>query len=768
LPNIDECLETLSGKRYFTQLDFRSGFWQIAMDENSKELTSFRTEDGLYQFKRMPFGLTNAPATFQKMINTVLAGLKGMNLQVFIDDVCIAAKTWHEHLSMLKATLETVITANLKIKADKCVFAANSIKFLGHEISEEGIRQDPDKLRALLQLPEPADAKGVKRALGMFSYYRKFVPNFAMLAEPLTNLTRKGVDFVWEDEQRKAYRSIISELGKNATLAHFNHRDPLLVKTDASRQGVAGMLLQKHEDEWRIITCCSRRLSDSEKNYGITDLEGLAVIYTVTKLRPYLLGKRFQILVDHCALCVLNKRVPNSARLCRWAIVLSEFEFEIVYTKGNLHCDIDCLSRAPVDDPVDPFLENKVYMITPFDTADWICSFNDDESKKMLEEAHENRDGLRMLNEIAYKGDLLFVPPPKRHDIVKGAHESHMNAHPGILATISKLKENYWWPKMREDVEHYVNQCMTCRTQKPDRSAPSGRMFSFQIYEPGEQVAIDLIEKLTESLNGNQYIIVAIDMFTRFVDAKAAPDKGAPTFTQFLIEYCGRYGVPKQILTDHTSTVCNVFTNELLKVFGASHVKATPYHSQGNAVVERANQKIEEKIRLILDDPLHDKNWDTVLPIAVLAINTTHHISLGCTPYEMTFGKRPPLQDRNIVFKATPHDSYARNIQHYMKECYSNAIAIQSAPQERAKEYYESRRRSVLFQLGDRVVIKSPTRSSKLSPKFLGPYKIIGIENDIYTLGEVETGRKTSRHINDIRKTYMPQGENPDAPEASQ
>jgi len=254
-------------------------------------------------------------------------------------------------------------------------------------------------------------------------------------------------------------------------------------------------------------------------------------------------------------------------------------------------------------------------------------------------------------------------------------------------------------------------------------------MYSFEIYEPGEQVAIDLIE-ITESLNGNQYIIVAVDMFTRFVDAKAVPDKGAPTFTQFLIEYCGRFGVPKQILTDQTSTVSNAFTNELLKVFGASHVKATPYHSQGNAAVERVNQKIEEKIRLILDDPLQDKNWDTVLPIAILAINTTHHISIGCTPYEMTFGKRPPLQDRSIVFKATPHDTYAKNIQQSMEECYLNAIAIQSASQERARKYYEDKRRNVLVEVGDQVVLKAPSRSSEFAPKFIGPYRIIGTKKD--------------------------------------
>ena len=749
LPNIDECLETLSGKRYFSQLDFKSGFWQIAMDEKSKELTSFRTEDGQYQFKRMPFGLTNAPATFQKMVNTILAGLKGMNLQVFIDDICIATKTWEEHLIMLDKVLKVVIKAKLKIKADKCVFGSNSVKFLGHEISEHGIKQDPDKLKALAKLPPPVDTKGVKRALGMFSYYRKFVNNFALLSEPLTRLTRKGVAFVWEDEQKQAYESIIQELNKNATLAHFNHEDPLLLKTDASKSGVAGMLLQKQDGEWRIITCCSRRLSTSEGNYGITDLEGLAVVYTLSKLRPYLLGKKFRILVDHCALCVLNKRSPNSARLRRWAIVLSEYDFEIVYTKGKLHCDIDCLSRAPVDDPTDAFLEDKVYMIRPFDKHTW--TYMDNESREIFQKAFDKEDDLRIVDDLVYKGESLYVPQTKRFDIIHGVHNSNLNAHPGVSATVSKLKENYWWPNMNQAVDEVIKKCMTCLTQKPNREKPAGLMRSFEIYQPGEQIAIDLIEKITESVNGNSYIIVAIDMFTRFVDAKAVPDKGAPTFTQFLIEYCGRYGVPQTILTDQSTTFCNEFTSQVLKVFGASHVKSTPYHSQGNAVVERVNQTLEEKIRLVLDDPLHERNWDSVLPVAVLAINTSIHSSLGCSPYEMTFGRRAPLQDKNIVYKATPTDLFAKNIQHHMKECYRSAIAIQSASKERARKYYDSKRREDLFEIGDTVLTKAPSRSSKLSPKFIGPFKVIGKKNDIYTLEDLTSNRKTTRHVADLR-----------------
>lgn len=346
LPNIEECLESLSGKKYFSQLDFASGFWQIPMANNSKELTAFRTEDGLFQFTRMPFGLTNAPASFQRTMNAMLSGLKGLNLQVFIDDVCLASHNWQEHLDLLEKVFKLVIKSNLKLQGAKWTFGAASVTFLGHKITENGIQQEPEKLKALTQLPPPEDCKGVKRVLGMFFYYRKFVPNFAMIAEPLTDLTRKGKIFKWQTEQQRAYESIIDALKKNATLSHFNHKDPILVKTDASRKGAAGILLQKQGIDWKLICCCSRRLSASETNYGITDLEGLAVIYTVSKLRPYLLGKPFKIMVDHCALCVLNKRVPNSSRLKRWAIILSEFDFEIIYTKGGLHKDIDCLSRA--------------------------------------------------------------------------------------------------------------------------------------------------------------------------------------------------------------------------------------------------------------------------------------------------------------------------------------------------------------------------------------------------------------------------------------
>lgn len=174
-----------------------------------------------------------------------------------------------------------------------------------------------------------------------------------------------------------------------------------------------------------------------------------------------------------------------------------------------------------------------------------------------------------------------------------------MNVHPGLNAMISKISENYYWPKMADSVNEVIRLCNTCITQKPDRRKPAGNMFHFQIFSPGEQVAIDLIEDLIESHNGNSFIIVAIDIFTRFVEAKAVPDKGAPTFLEFLISYCGRYGVPKTFLTDNSTTFINELDEQVMNTFNATHVKATPYHSQSTAIVERVNQRIEEKMRVL-------------------------------------------------------------------------------------------------------------------------------------------------------------------------
>lgn len=207
LPRVDTALDVLSGKSYYSHFDFAFGYWQVEMDESSCECTAFRTEDGLYQYRRMSFGLTNAPARFQKLVNTLLAGVCGFELQVYLDDVCIAPAKWGD-LVMLRKFLGLVIGAKLKLKWSKCLLSANRVLFFGHGIDKHGIRQDPKKLRAIRNLLAPSDIAGVRRITGMMSYYKKCVPNFASLASPPIYLTNKNALFTWESKNNGPLKTL--------------------------------------------------------------------------------------------------------------------------------------------------------------------------------------------------------------------------------------------------------------------------------------------------------------------------------------------------------------------------------------------------------------------------------------------------------------------------------------------------------------------------------------------------------------------------------
>jgi len=190
LPKIEDCIDTLAGNHFISLLDFSSGFHHLPLEEKSKELTAFKTEDGLFHYTRMPFDLANAPSSFQKMVNAKLYGLRGGNVLIFIDEICVASATRSEHLEMLLEVFAVVIRSNLRLKSSKCMFGAQQVLFLGHIIPADGVRQDAAKTRAILNTPTPTDTAGVRRDSGMLRYHRKFIPNFADTSEPLGKLPK--------------------------------------------------------------------------------------------------------------------------------------------------------------------------------------------------------------------------------------------------------------------------------------------------------------------------------------------------------------------------------------------------------------------------------------------------------------------------------------------------------------------------------------------------------------------------------------------------
>ena len=346
LPRIDDILASLEGAKYFTCLDLRSGYWQIEMaDSDSKERTAFTSFMGLYCFKVMPFGLCQAGSFFQELMNKVLNGIQNKFTFAYLDDIIIFSKTFEEHLEHVETVFSRLREAGLKLKMKKCDFLKQEVKYLGHLVSSAGVKPDPEKVSAIKNMQPPTNVKGVRSFLGMCGFYRRFVPNYAKIAKPLTELTKKHRHFRWTDECQKAFEILRDALTEAPILAFPDINKPYKVYTDASNYAIGAALVQETELGERIIQYLSHQLNETQQRWPIIEKEAYAIIYNVQKFRPYLLGSKFTIMTDHKPLSHLFTSEMHNARVQRWAIILDEYGADVSYVKGSENVIADALSR---------------------------------------------------------------------------------------------------------------------------------------------------------------------------------------------------------------------------------------------------------------------------------------------------------------------------------------------------------------------------------------------------------------------------------------
>ena len=355
LPRVDDLLDQLGSSRYFTTLDLASGYWQIRVAPGSREKTAFVTPHGLFQFRVMPFGLTNAPAVFQRLMQTVLMGLNPVEgkqfVSVYIDDVLVFSQSLDEHLEHLRLVIQKIQDAGLKLKPAKCQFVREEVEYLGHVLTPSGLKTNLKLVESVVNYPRPQNSKEVKQFLGLSSYYRRFIQKFAAIAQPLTALTRNGVVFEWTEDCQAAFDRLKQSLTTAPVLCYPAFDLPFVLETDASIKGIGAILSQVQRDgQCHPVAYASRSLTAAERNYGITELETLAVVWSITHYHSYLYGHDVTVYTDHLAVqAILNTPSPSGKHARWWSKVYGAGigKINIVHRSGKANINADALSRNP-------------------------------------------------------------------------------------------------------------------------------------------------------------------------------------------------------------------------------------------------------------------------------------------------------------------------------------------------------------------------------------------------------------------------------------
>ena len=421
LPRIDDSLEALAGCKWFSVCDLASGYWQVELSEEAKEKSAFVTKSGLFQFKVMPFGLCNAPATFERLMETVLQGLMWDRCIVYLDDVISFGSTFSSALNHLEQIFQRFRHAHLQIKAQKCSLFQKQVDFLGHVVSRDGVSCDPKKIEAVQKWPVPNTVKTVRSFLGFVGYYRRFIKDFAHNAEPLTHLTKTEVPFVWRSQCQQAFEKLRQALISAPILSYPQPGAPYILDTDASQVGLGGVLSQVQAGEERVLAYCSRTLRPSQRRYCTTKREMLAAVSMCMHFRSYLRGQPFLLRTDHASLKWLTNFKETDGMLARWFSKLSQFSAKLEHRAGRRHGNADGLSRQcqqckrnecpiqymdeldsqPFLSPLQEFASSEDLDLIPYETGeDWVAAIQGSSRQAQIEASletsdiriHQNRD----------------------------------------------------------------------------------------------------------------------------------------------------------------------------------------------------------------------------------------------------------------------------------------------------------------------------------------------------------------------------------------
>ncbi|XP_060810186.1 uncharacterized protein LOC132904273 [Amyelois transitella] len=538
LPRIEDVLHAAKSTKYMSTLDLRSGFFQVNLHPDDRDKSAFTTPLGTFRFKRMPMGLRNSGATFQRLMDRFKSNLPGVTLIAYLDDLLVLSEgSLEKHLADLQIVFDRLKMFNLLVNREKSRFARDSVKFLGHVIVPGGIHVDPDKTAAITNMNIPQNIKHLKCFLQTSSWFRRFIPDYANIAKPLTFLLKKGSAWRWETEQQAAFDHIKELLVSAPILRQADESKPFILRTDSSGYCLGAALMQGEGFEERPIEYASRLLTDAERNYTTTEREALAVVWAVGKFRGYIEGSEIIVKSDHQPLRWLMSLKSPSGRLARWALTLQEYNLKIEYTPGRANVIADTLSRPVCADNV----QCDVCLATvdvPARKASDIREnqMKDPEIRKILEDmecedpfkgrswtdrGYITSDGI--LYRYGPEGDegdeaCLVVPSHERPKVLADFHDAPTAGHFGMERTLARLRTRFYWPNMRKYVADYIKKCISCQRYKADNRKPTGLLQTPAMSRRFEVLSVDLFGPLPVTAQRNRWILIVEDVCSRWVE----------------------------------------------------------------------------------------------------------------------------------------------------------------------------------------------------------------------------------------------------------
>lgn len=412
----------------------------------------------------MSFGLTNAPATFQRLMNDIFRDQLDKSVEVFIDDIGVHSNSFSNHIEHLRFVFEQLRKNKLFANPAKCSFAQMELEFAAHRISNGFISMEPGKIQAIRNWKAPSSVSEVRQFIGFANFYRRFIQQFAKIASPLYDLTKEKVPFVWSQAAQAAFEEIKAQISSEPILRLPEQSLPFIVRTDASLEGLGAVLSQIIDGMEHPIAFESRRITDTERNYPIRQLEFLAILHAIRTWRHYLFGRKFTVYSDHESLSRILVQKDLDRRLARWIEELQQYDCEIKYTRGENNSVADTLSRFSVNN-ISTASFNQIrsgYEDDQFFAPIW---------KELKENPLSNRFPHFTIREnlLFLKGDnpRLCIPEGKaRLDVLKLYHSTPTAGHQGIERTYEKVRSDIFWPKLYADVRQFVSSCLDCQKNK--------------------------------------------------------------------------------------------------------------------------------------------------------------------------------------------------------------------------------------------------------------------------------------------------------------